>query len=97
VGQVTGIVVRDPERELPERPHQRSPREVFGDVHHLLGERRRPASPRGIVAQQMPVGLHVRPASGGVDHDCLDARFLECLDGRSRQRARPLGRARVGV
>ena len=45
----------------------------------------------------MAVGFHVRPATGRVDHDRLDVRVLEGLDGGARQRPRPLGFARVGV
>ena len=95
--QVTRVVIRRPERERPERLRQRGAREELGDVHHLPGEGRRAPGPRRISAEEVSVGLHVRPAPGGVDHDGLELGGLERGDGGARQRAGALGLAGVRV
>ena len=45
-------------------------------------ERVRARRPGRIVGEQLPVVLHRRPATGGVDHDAIDAGLLEHLDRR---------------
>ena len=55
-----------------------------------LAENARAFGPLGVVRQQLSVLLHRRPATGGVDHNLIDALALERGDESLRKRARIL-------
>src|SRR5687767_4832832 len=93
---MTGVLVRRAKVEPPET-FAGDLREVLVHVADLRRERGGALAPRLVVAEQRAVALELRPASGGVDDDRVDLRFLERGDVPARQRAGILALAGMRV
>ena len=88
--QMAGVVIRRLQRHRPSRRPRFEVGQHFGNVAALRGKRLRAFGVCRIVAQQVTVPLHRRPAAGGVDHDGVDVGSLERIDQSPRGRHRVL-------
>src|SRR5690606_9274737 len=81
VRQVAGVVVCRDHREAIARGRGAQLGQEVGNVAHLGREGRRALGVAGIVAEQVAVLLHCRPATGDVHHHRVDDGALESVDG----------------